>query len=234
MKKHIVRSFDQMLDAVGQTVVSMGRLAEQQLRDATAALFEHSSERCESVLAADKDQDAALLSIENQVIDLLVLRQPMAADLRSVIGALRGARDLERIGDYAKNIAKHATTLSRFDCRDPLEQLRNLAEPVAQMLTDLVNTLERMDSEQASRVRAMDVEVDRLYTTLFQAVLSDMEAGTLAPTIGTHILFVARCYERIGDHITNVAEDVIFQVNGHLPADERERRDLSAFAVGAR
>jgi len=232
MKHHIMRRYDEQLDALRKNIAMMGHLAAQQMTDAVAALSQCEPAQVDAVVSSDKTLDTHLHDVENSVIELLALRQPVADDLRLVISALRGSRDFERIGDYAKNIAKHATTLCNYPAANEVEHLTALARPIQQMLSDVVVAYAREDGDLAERVRAADVEVDRQYTEVFQSFLSEMEGGRLNPTAGAHLLFVARALERIGDHITNIAEDVIYQAKGKLPADERERGDMSPYTVG--
>lgn len=233
MKPHTVRKFDQQLDAIKQGIVTMGELAQQQLAAALAALGELDTARCEQIISDDRQLDDAMLKIENLVVDLLALRQPMADDLRMVIAALRGSRDLERIGDYAKNIARHTITIARYPRHSAIDRLCNLSDPIHKMLVDAVSAYDTIDDDLANQVRDQDAAIDAEYTALFSALLQEMEQGGITPTLGTHLLFIARCLERIGDHTTNLVEDVMFIAEGALPSDTRTQADQSYYTTGS-
>jgi phosphate transport system protein len=229
--KHIVKSFDEQLNRLEHTIAEMGGLAETQLTDAIAALMKRDSEKAAEVAAADARIDNLESEVDQLALSLLALRQPMAADLRVVVCALKTSAIIERIGDYAKNVAKRTAVLVEFPpvpSAFPVARLGRLAQ---EMIKDVLDAYVSRDVEKAEMVRERDKELDTLYTSIFRELLTYMMEDPRNITSCTHLLFVAKNIERIGDHTTNIAENVHFLVHGKRPSEERQKDDASSFAV---
>lgn len=229
--EHIVKSFDEDLKKLDNTIAEMGGLAEVQLADAIEALVRRDTELADSVIASDKKIDALEAEMDNHATMTLALRQPMADDLRVTITALRTASLIERIGDYAKNIAKRSVVLSQSPPLGPTKSIARMATLVQGMIKDVLDAYVSRDVDKAEAVRARDADADLLHTSLFREILTYMMEDPRNITSCTHLLFVAKNLERVGDHATNIAENVYYLVNGELPSDEREKSDASSFTV---
>jgi phosphate transport system protein len=230
-EKHTVLAFDAELKSLHRTVCEMGSLAAQQLEAAVAALVERDDAKAAAVIARDVELDTREQAVEAMVVRVLALRQPMARDLREVMAALKIANNLERIGDFAANCAKRTMALTQFPPTGPLRSLTRMADLAGGMVRDVVDAYVTHDLARAMAVRDRDAEVDALYTSLFRELLTYMMEGPQNITPCTHLLFVAKNIERIGDHATNVAESVGFLVSGRQPGEERSKEDLSSFTV---
>ncbi|WP_207481470.1 phosphate signaling complex protein PhoU [Arenibaculum pallidiluteum] len=228
---HTVAAFDTELEALHGHVRRMGELASEQLRAAIAALAARDETAAAAVIAGDAEIDAGEQAVEALVLRMLALRQPMARDLREVVAALKVAHNLERIGDFSRNCAKRTMALSQLPPVGPLKSLERMADLAGEMVRAVVDAYVEQDLEKALAVRARDAEVDALYTSLFRELLTYMMEGPQQITPCTHLLFVAKNIERIGDHATNVAEAVCFLVRGRRPEQERAKEDHSSFAV---
>jgi phosphate transport system protein len=231
MPRHTVVAFDAELNALHRIIAGMGSLAEEQLASAVEALSVQDEERASAVVARDAEIDRAEHEVEAKVIRVLALRQPMARDLREVISALKVANNIERIGDFAGNIAKRTIALRQHSPSGPMKSVERMAKLAGAMLHDVVEAYVAQDLEKALSVRDRDAEVDALYTSLFRELLTYMMESSQHITPCTHLLFVAKNIERIGDHATNIAETVCFLVQGRLPDEERTKEDMSSFTV---
>ena len=212
MPRHTVVAFDAELDALHRIIAGMGRLAEEQLASAVEALSVQNEERASAVVARDAEIDRAEQEVEAMVIRVLALRQPMARDLREVISAMKVANNIERVGDFASNIAKRTMALGRHSPSGPMKSVLRMARLAGNMVHDVVEAYVDQDLDKALSVRDRDAEVDALYTSLFRELLTYMMESPQHITPCTHLLFVAKNIERIGDHATNVAETVCFLV----------------------
>jgi phosphate transport system protein len=229
--QHIVHSFDKELRKLESNIAVMGGLAETQLADAIEVMLQRDSERAAQVAAQDTRIDALEEQINQQVVRLLALRQPVAVDLRVALAALKISADLERIGDYAKNIAKRTRTLTESASVAQAMTIGRMGRLVQGMIKDVLDAFANRDVAKAEDVRIRDEEVDALHTSLFRELLTYMMEDARAITPCTHLLFVAKNIERIGDHATNIAESVHFMVEGSLPLDERPKHDASSFTT---
>ena len=229
--EHIVKSFDEDLTKLDNTIAEMGGLAEVQLADAIEALIKRDTELADRVIAGDKKIDMLEADMDTHATTTLALRQPMADDLRVTITALRTASLIERIGDYAKNIAKRSVVLSQSPPLGPAKSINRMATLVQGMIKDVLDAYVARDVDKAEAVRARDADADLLHTSLFREILTYMMEDPRTITSCTHLLFVAKNLERIGDHATNIAENVYYLVNGEPPVDEREKSDASSFTV---
>lgn len=223
--EHIVKSFDEALRRLNQTIQKMGGRAEEQIAAAIAALEARDSEAAAKVVAADAAIDAMERDIDEQVVRLLALRQPMASDLRLVIGSLRIAIDLERIADYAKNIAKRGITLAQVAPVRPAHAIPRMGRFVQMLIKDVLDAYAARDVEKAVAAWNRDEELDEMYSSLFRELLTYMMEDPRNITGSTHLLFIAKNLERIGDHATNVAETVHFLVTGKAIDHARPKSD---------
>ena len=229
--EHIVKSFDEQLDELRRSIVRMGGMAETALADSVEALLRRDGEMARQIIEADKELDELEQHVDELVVRLLALRQPMAIDLREVLCALKVATDLERIGDYACNIAKRAMALSQMRPVAQLRSPRRMAQLVRNQIKLVIDSYVERDAEKAIEVWRGDEEVDEMYTSLFRELLTYMMEDPRDITPGTHLLFVARNIERIGDHATNIAEYVNYLVTGEWMTHGRPKADTSSFSV---
>jgi len=226
MTEHTVRSFSADLEELAGDLARMGGLAEDVLSDALEAITSRNLELADSVVARDRQIDALQAEIEKKILRLLALRQPLARDLRQTISALKIAYELERIGDLAKNIAKRARALDQVDLSPPIRAVGRMGKLVLAQLKRVLDAYSAQASDAASLVRTRDEEVDEHYTSLFRELLTYMMEDPRMLTACTHLLFVAKNLERIGDHCTNIAEEVHFFVTGEQLVGERRKVDV--------
>ena len=222
---HTLKNFDAELTRLYGEIRRMGELSVAQLKAALFALQSKDAAVADAVVRADAAIDALEREVGHDVLRLLALRQPMARDLREVYGALKISADIERIGDLAANIAKRAKIVHRHTELPVLNDIEALLLFSAQMVSDAVAAYHARDAEQSLAVRARDAELDERYTQLFQRLLKHMTDTPDAITGGTHLLFIAKNLERVGDHATNIVENTIFIVTGEDALDQRVKRD---------
>lgn len=219
MAEHIMKSFDSELRRLYGELKLMGELSTQQLAQACKVLLARDNAAADLLVAADAKIDALESLISHDVLRLLALRQPMAGDLREVYSALKITADIERVGDYAANIAKRSKILNQSKPMPALSGLPALFALAGELMFEAMQAFLDQDVVAAERVRARDAELDALYTRLFREVLTYMAEDPRMITPGTHLLFIAKNIERIGDHATNIAESAIFIVNGETPGN---------------
>ncbi len=227
--EHIVQAFDSELQKLDHLIAEMGGLAETQLAGVIDALVKRNAEQAMVIAKADKTIDALELEVNNQVVRLLALRHPVAEDLRMVVAALKISADLERIGDYAKNIAKRTTVIVQSPPLEALSSLKRMGGLVQEMIKDVLDAYLRRNPQVALNVRARDEEVDSLYNSLFRVLLTYMmeDPSNISPS--THLLFVAKNIERMGDLSTNIAEQVYFMSEGVIPDEDRTKLDNTVY-----
>ena len=223
--EHIVKSYDEELDRLTGEILRMGDLALNELEAAINAAMERDSETAQSIVDSDQEVDKLELEVSHDVIRLLALRQPMAGDLREVLAALRIASDIERIGDYAANVAKRAIALNRVERVRPVFSLPRLGKLAGDILGEVLLAYRDRDADRALLAWARDEELDGLYTGMFRELLTYMMEDPRNITPCTHLLFMAKNIERIGDHATNIAENVYFIVHGHRMPQARRKAD---------
>ncbi len=229
---HIVKSYDIELERLTGEIVRMGEIAVHQVHAAIDALQRRDTRNAERVVANDAAIDSLESEVSHDVLRLLALRHPIARDLREVMAALRIASDIERIGDYAANVAKRSMVLNLTPPVAPAARLAGLADIAGEMLREVLVAYRERDAERARAVRERDVELDDRYTALFRELLTYMMEEPRTITSCAHLLFMAKNLERIGDHVTNIAENIWFLVQGeHLPG-ERDKRDLTSSPHG--
>jgi phosphate transport system protein len=228
MSDHIVKSFDEQLQALSTAVAQMGGLAEAQLASAIDAIARRDSGAAESAVAGDGRIDALQTEIEERALKLLALRQPMAVDLRDTLAAIKIAGELERIGDLAKNIAKRALVLNREPPIRLTQSLARMGKAAQNQLKQVLDAFSSRNAEEAEAVWQRDGEIDEIYNSLFRELLTYMMEDPRTIGLCTHLLFVAKNIERSGDHCTNIAEVVYHMVKaGHLTA-ARPKADITS------
>ena len=230
--EHIVKSFDDDLKKIEGMMAQMGGLVENQISDSVVALLRHDQLLAQKVLDTDNKIDQLELEIDDTAVRIIALRQPQALDLRSVVAVLKVAGNLERIGDYAKNIAKRSSGVESFSSLGSAESvLRRMGRIVQEMLKDVLDAHASRDIKLADQVRIRDEDVDQLHNTLFRELLTYMMEDPRHITSCMHLLFVAKNLERMGDHTTGIAEQVHYLISGALPEDERPKRDVTSLTT---
>ena len=221
MADHIVKAYDEELNHLAADVARMGGLAEAGVSDAIDTVTRRDLSVVQTVIERDLKLDALDAEIERRSIRLIALRQPVAQDLRRTVAAMKIAQNLERIGDLAKNIAKRGAVLADSEPITPLTRsIERMGRLVATRLKDVLDAYTSNDLERAVSVWSQDDEVDEHYDSLFRELLTYMMGDPRTITAGAHLLFIAKNLERIGDHATNIAEIVHYQISGEeLPAD---------------
>ena len=227
---HIVRSYDEEQAALMRELLRMGEMSVAQLEAALDVVERRDDKAAERVMANDDAIDALEQQVNQDVIRL-IRRGPLATDLRIILAALRVASDIERIGDYAANIAKRSMALNHSPPLPHTRGLEALGKLAARQLREVMRAYVERDGDAALRVRESDAELDTLYTGLFRELLTYMMEDPRAITACTHLLFMAKNIERIGDHATNIAENVWFLVHGEELMAPRDKRDESNTTV---
>ncbi len=225
---HIIKSYDSELIRLTGEIVRMGELSVTQLEAAIDVIERRDERAAQRVVGNDEAIDQLEQDISHDVVRLLALRAPMAGDLRNVFAALRIAADIERIGDYAANVAKRSIPLSMVAPINPTKGLGHLAELAATEVRDVLKAYHDQDAERAYQVWKDDAELDEAYTGYFRQLLTYMMEDPRNITPCTHLLFMAKNIERIGDHATNIAENVWYQVHGEPLTKRRPNRDLTS------
>ena len=222
MAEHTVKAFDEDITRLRGLIAEMGGLAEVAIAEAMEALLKGSTELAEQVVARDKHIDALEAEVDKLTVRIIALRAPMADDLREVIAALKIAGVVERIGDYAKNIAKRTGQIEDRKRFEPLTLIPAMAEIAAGMVHDVLTAYAARDPQLAIEVVARDEKVDAFYNSIFRNLVSHMVENPSTISSAAQLLFVARNLERIGDHATNVAEMVYYAATGNYLAERDE------------
>lgn len=225
---HILKSFDSELERLYDEIKQMGDLAMAQLDAAVDVLGRRDSNAAARVVANDDAIDALENAISMDVLKLLALRQPMARDLREVYAALRISSDIERIGDYASNVAKRSIVLNNSTALPAAGRIARLAKTANILLADALKAYAESDAELAAKVRDADADLDAMYTSFFRELVTYMMEDPRTIGACTHLMFMAKNIERIGDHATNIAENTWFVVHGDMPEGERKKEDRTA------
>ena len=230
-EQHIARAFDRDLEAVQAHIMKMGGLVEAQILDAARSLDERDEELATRVREADRQIDGLEELVNEEAARLIALRAPTASDLRTVLTVLKISANLERCGDYAKNIAKRTTVLVQMQ---PVEgsarSIRRMAREVEVMMKDALDAYIQRDAALAEQVRQRDRDVDQMYNALFREFLTFMMEDPRNITACMHLHFIAKNIERMGDHVTSIAEQVIYLVNGKYPEETRPKADRTPYA----
>ncbi|CFX13177.1 Phosphate-specific transport system accessory protein PhoU homolog [Candidatus Filomicrobium marinum] len=221
-----VKSYEEELALLDKSIAQMGGLAEHVLGLAFDALERRDPHLAEKVVETDRQIDALERGIEAKVVAMISRRQPSAGELRHILGAMRIASDLERIGDLGKNIAKRAHAIASQPHPKPLiTGLRHMVELALSQLNDVLDAYAERDAERALAVWRDDEKLDAVYNSLFRELLTYMMEDPRNIGISTHLLFGAKNIERVGDHTTNIAETIQFLVSGEAISDDRPKSD---------
>ena len=234
-KPHISRAFDRDLEAIEAMIMKMGGQVEEAIGSATQAMTAGDIELADRVRRGDRAIDRAEQRVNEEAARVIALRQPIASDLRTVLTVFRISAALERIGDYAKNMAKRTEILADLHpVEEAVPSLRRMSKSVELMLKDALDAYIQGDAALAADVRARDEEIDQLYNGLFRTLLTHMMEDPRNITACMHLHFIAKNIERMGDLVTGVAEQVIYRVTGELPGDERAKADTTSTSGGAK
>ena len=226
MPEHTLKAFDTELNELARQIVEMGGLVEKQIASAMEVLASHDLEQARRIGAADAVIDRLQRDIEENAVLTIARRQPMAVDLREIVGALRIANALERIGDYAKNIGKRVIATGPLSGpADAVHGLRLMADLVLAAVHQVLEAYARRDVTQALAVWRGDEAIDRANNSLFHDLLAAMMEDARNIPACTHLLFCAKNVERMGDHATNIAETVYYIIEGVPIAAERPKSD---------
>ena len=211
--ERVIRHFQEELQSLQERLLAMGGLAEERVREAIRSLLDRDLELVERVLVGDEPINELHIEIDDRCFKLLALHQPMAADLRAIVAAVKINTDLERVGDLAVNIAEAAKRYLEHPPVKPLIDIPRMADIAQGMLRDALDAFVRRDVTLAESVIAEDDRLDELKTQIFRELLTYMlsEPSTIEPSLD--LVLISRHLERIGDHATNIAEDVIFMVS---------------------
>jgi phosphate transport system protein len=224
---HTVKAFDDDLDQLRAAISEMGGLAEAAISGSMRALVQRDTEAALRIVEEDHKIDALEAEIEKQAVQIIALRAPMADDLRDVIAALKIAGVVERIGDYAKNIAKRVHVIEESQNIEPLSLLPEMARIAGEMVHNVLDAFAARDAQKAIAVCDRDRAVDDFYNSIFRTLLTFMMENPHNITPATHLLFIAKNLERIGDHATNVAEMVYFAATGQHIAERTRGADAT-------
>ena len=229
---HIASAFDRDLEKVQAQIMKMGGLVEEAIRLAAKSLETRDEPLAEQVRAADKQIDILEAQINENAAQVIALRAPTAIDLRMILSVMKISGNLERIGDYAKNMAKRTSVLSQMPpVNDSTAAIRRMARLAEEMLKDSLDAYIRRDAELAAYVIARDEELDQMYDGLFREFLTFMMEDPRNITACMHMHFIAKNVERMGDHCTSMAEQVIYLVTGATPDDPRPKADETSLNI---
>lgn len=230
--KHLVSSYDRDLESIQALIMKMGGMVESAISESVRALVERDEDLAAEVRDRDRDIDAMEERVNEQAARILALRAPAASDLRTVLTVIKISAALERIGDYAKNLAKRTSVLVQMH---PIEgssgAIRRMAREVEVMLRDGLDAYVQHDAQMAADVRSRDRDVDQMYNALFRELLTHMMEDPRNITACMHLHFIVKNIERMGDLTTNIAEQVIYLVTGEIPDDERPKGDRTPFVA---
>jgi phosphate transport system protein len=228
-ERHIATVFDRDLEAIQALIMKMGGLVEAAILDAALALETRDEELADRVRKGDAAIDALEEQINTECARLIALRAPTAGDLRTALTVMKIAASLERCGDYAKNLAKRSTLLAQMTAIEGAAgAIKRMAKAVELLLRDALDAYIHRDVDLAADVRARDREVDQMYNALFREFLTHMMEDPRNITACMHLHFIAKNIERVGDHATGVAEQVIYLVSGRMPEEDRQKGDLTS------
>ena len=220
---HTVKAFDKDITRLRGLIAEMGGLAEVSIAEGMEALVKGSQQLADQVIARDKLIDALEAEVDKLAVRIIALRAPMADDLREVIAGLKIAGVIERIGDYAKNIARRAGQIEGRKTFEPLTLIPAMAEIAGEMVHDVLTAYAARDAALAVEIIARDAKVDAFYDSIFRNLVSHMVENPSTISSAAQLLFVARNLERIGDHATNVAEMVYYAATGNYLLDREEQ-----------
>ena len=224
--RHIASAFDRDLEGVQALVLKMAGLVEAALSDAATALETRDEALAERVREGDTAIDALEEQVNTECVRLIAIRAPAAGDLRTVLTVMKIAASLERCGDYAKNLAKRSIVLAQMHTIEGAAgSIRRMARQVSLLLKDALDAFITRDVDLAHSVRQQDRDIDQMYTALFREFLTHMMEDPRNITACMHLHFIAKNIERVGDHATTIAEQVIYLATGDLPRDPRPKSE---------
>ncbi|SLN16062.1 phosphate signaling complex protein PhoU [Pseudooctadecabacter jejudonensis] len=231
MTQHISSAFDRDLETLQALVVKMGGLVENAILEGAKSLEARDIDGANAVRKGDKVIDALEEQINEEAARVIALRAPVSKDLRTLLSVLKLASNLERMGDYAKNMAKRTPILAEMQPINGTDAaLRRMSKEVQSMLSDALDAYVRLDADLAEAVRQRDMDVDQMYNALFREFLTFMMEDPRNITACMHMHFIAKNVERMGDLVTNMAEQVIYMVTGEMPDEDRPKMDSTAAA----
>lgn len=231
MTDHTVKAYDDDLDALKNMMAQMGGIAEEQLAQAIEAISKRDTKLADQVIAQDKRLDVLEQQIEEKAILTIAKRQPMAQDLRAIVVAIRVASDMERIGDLAKNTAKRTHAMSEQLPRKLVMGIARMGQLAQLQLKNILDAYAQNNTDLAMQVWRADEDLDALYNSIFRELLTYMMEDPRMIGMCTHLLFCAKNMERIGDHTTNVAENIYYLVNGSAITEERPKKDSTSVST---
>ncbi|SFN37830.1 phosphate uptake regulator, PhoU [Roseovarius lutimaris] len=227
--QHIASAFDRDLETIQARIMKMGGLVERAISDAARSLETRDEELAEEVRGRDKAIDILEEEINEEAARVIALRAPTAGDLRIVLSVMKISGNLERIGDYAKNMAKRTSILTQMSpVSGSPAALRRMAREVETMLKDALDAYIQRDINLAHEVIQRDRDVDQMYNAIFREFLTFMMEDPRNITACMHLHFIAKNTERMGDHVTSIAEQVIYLVSGEMPDDPRPKDDQTS------
>ncbi|CAM4220314.1 phosphate signaling complex protein PhoU [Palleronia rufa] len=227
--QHIASAFDRDLEALQATVMKMGGLVEAAIQDAARSLESRDEDLAQRVRDNDRQIDTLEEQVNEEAARVVALRAPIASDMRLVLSVIKISANLERIGDYAKNLAKRTGVLLQLPTIEGAPQsIRRMAREVEVMLHDVLDAYIHRDAQMARQVRARDEDVDQMYTAIFREFLTFMMEDPRNITACMHLHFIAKNIERMGDHVTSIADQVIYTVEGAIPEDDRPKGDMTS------
>ncbi|MGH1352925.1 MAG: phosphate signaling complex protein PhoU [Methyloligellaceae bacterium] len=230
--EHIVKSYQDELNQLDSNIAKMGGLAERLLGNAIDAMEKRDPDLASATIESDKEIDKLERAIEEQVVSIIARRQPMAQDLRQIITVLRLSAGLERVGDLGKNIAKRAYAIAGETYpKQLIVGFKHMGELALSQLKEVLDAYSQRDADKAMKAWRGDEEVDAMYNSLFRELLTYMMEDPRNIGLCTHFLFGAKSIERIGDHATNIAENVYFLVHGEEVSDERPKGDNTSMTL---
>lgn len=226
---HIVSSFSDELTQLEDLLQKMGAIVAQQLKDATRALRQEDRELAKQVVKGDKELNKLESELNDLAIKILALRQPYAADLRSVVMTLKSAGHLERMGDLARNMAQRTNTITKAEAETgPIDTLIRMSEIVQSMIQSVMTAYKTRDKDLANEVRERDETVDRSHNALFREMLTYMMEDPRNISGCMHVMFIAKNIERIGDNVADIAKEVIYVSTGEWPVSKRSKSDKTS------
>ena len=230
--QHIASAFDRDLEAIQAMLMKMGGMVETAIVEGARSLETRDIELAEKVRAADSEIDRLEEQLVEEATRVIALRAPTAGDLRTVMTVLKISSNLERVGDYAKNMAKRTTVLASSTAIEGAgDSIRRMSREVNMMLKDALDAYTQRDDELAMQVIMRDEDVDQLYNALFRQLLTHMLEDPRNITPCMHLHFIAKNVERMGDHVTSIAEQVVYLVTGEMPDEGRDKQDKTSFVA---
>lgn len=229
--QHSVKSFDEQLHKLRDSLVRMGGMVESQIASAIQALMRRDPDLAIATVEGDARVDEMERMIDDLAVQMLALRQPVATDLRMIVSSIRMAADLERMADYAKNVAKRSIALAQMTPVQPAMAIPRMGRIVQEMVKDVLDAFVHRNVEKAVAVWNRDEEIDAMHSSLFRELITYMMEDPRNITPSTHLLFIAKNLERIGDHATNIAEMIHYQVTGKTLVEARPKGDEASLAV---